>query len=337
MSLSAVIAKLKNREDLSRDETRAAFDQIFTGTVDESDIADFLLGLRDKGETVDEITGAVIAMRSRMVTLNAPKNAIDIVGTGGDGLDTLNISTAVSLVVAANGIPVAKHGNRSASSRSGSSDVLAALGLKLDSDVFRLEACLYEANLCFMFAPNHHPAMRHVAPVRKKLGVRTIFNLLGPLTNPANVKRHMIGVYALDWLGPMAETLKSLGSENAWLVHGDDGMDEVTITGETDIVQLYQGMITHFVLSPEQIGLSRHPAAAIKGDDPAYNAEQVRLLLNGQAGAYRDTVVLNAAAALVVAKSALDLAQGRKMAETALDHGAAKAVLDKLIQITNRV
>jgi anthranilate phosphoribosyltransferase len=276
-------------------------------------------------------------MRAHALTINAPDAAMDIVGTGGDGHNTLNISTAVAFVVAACGVPVAKHGNRAATSRSGSSDLLAALGVHLEPAMSVLERCLAEANLCFLFAPRHHPSMRHVAPVRKKLGVRTIFNLLGPLTNPANVKRHMVGVYALEWLGPMAEVLKLLGSEAAWLAHGHDGMDEITTTTETDIVELRLGGIRHFSLSPEMVKLKRATLDDLRGGDGTVNAAAVRDLFSGKTGTYRDIVLFNAAAALIVAQKAHDLQDGIRIAEKALDSGAATRTLDALIRLTNEI
>lgn len=318
-------------------ESQSAFDCIFEGEVPAEQIGTFLLGLRKKGETVDELLGAVTSMRSKAITIVAPPDAMDIVGTGGDAHGTLNISTAVAFVVAACGVPVAKHGNKAASSLSGSSDVLAALGINLETSMATLERCLAETKICFLFAPRHHPAMRHVAEVRKKLGVRTIFNLLGPLTNPANVKRHLIGVYDLEWLGPMAEVLKSLGSEAAWLTHGHDGMDEITTTTPTDVVELRSGMIQHFTLGPEQVGLMSVLIEELKGGDPTHNAARLKKLLQGQKGPYRDIVLFNASAALVVAGKAPDLRQGIKLAETAIDNGTAQHTLNDLIRLTNEM
>ena len=239
------------------------------------------------------------------------------------------------MVVAACGVPVAKHGNRSASSRSGSSDVLAALGINIDVPFDVLEQCLNEANICFLFAPRHHPAMRHVADVRKKLGIRTIFNLLGPLTNPANVKHHMIGVYDLEWLGAMAEVLKSLGSESAWMVHGHDGMDEITTTAPTDVVQLHHGMITHFTVEPEHVGLKRSILNDLKGGNAFENAQSLKDLLKGGKGAYRDIVIFNAAASLVISGKAPDLTKGVQLACEVIANGAAESVLIKLVHLTN--
>lgn len=329
------LQKLDRKQDLTRDESRAAFDAVFEGHVPAESISAFLLGLSNKGETPDELLGAASSMRSHSITIKAPPGAIDIVGTGGDSHGTLNISTAVALVVAGCGVPVAKHGNRTASSRSGSSDVLAALGINLDAEFSVLEECLAEAKCCFLHAPRHHPAMRHVAEVRRKLGVRTIFNLLGPLTNPANVQRHLIGVYSLEWLGPMAEVLKTLGSEAAWLAHGHDGMDEITTTAPTDVVELRQGMLRHFTLEPEHVGLTRARLVDLKGGDATQNAAAIHVLLRGEKNAYRDIVLFNASAALIVAGKAADLRQSMARAAESVDSGAAMGVLKKLVQLTN--
>lgn len=335
MSLKPYLARLAEHQNLSHDEARAAFDEIFAGHVEGETLAAFLVALRDKGETVDEILGAATSMRSRMVRMQAPPDAMDIVGTGGDAHGTLNISTAVSFVVAACGVPVAKHGNRAASSRSGSSDVLAALGVNLDAPFEIVQRCLAEAKLCFLFAPRHHPAMRHVADVRRQLKTRTIFNLLGPLTNPAGVTRHLIGVFSRDWLEPMAKALDALGSEAAWLTHGQDGMDEITTTAPTDVVELRQHRLDRFILEPEHVGLPRVRIDVLKGGEAAHNAAELKRLLQGQHGTYRDIVMLNAAAALVVAQKIDDLQQGVTLAAEAIDSGAARGVLEKLITCTN--
>jgi anthranilate phosphoribosyltransferase len=275
-------------------------------------------------------------MRSRALTINAPLGTIDIVGTGGDHRNTLNISTAVALTVAACGVPVAKHGNRAVTSKSGSSDVLSALGINLSPEFDTLEECLNEANLCFLYAPRHHVAMRHVANVRKELGIRTIFNLLGPLTNPANVKRHLIGAYELEWLGPMAEVLKMLESEAAWLVHGHDGLDEITTTTMTDVVEMTPHRTHHFTISPQQFDIPVVEMSALRGGDAQHNATELQLLLGGAKGAYRDIVALNAAAALVVGGKSPDLAHGIRLAHASLDSGAAQETLEKVIRISNR-
>ena len=294
-----------------------------------------MLALHDKGETAEEILGAVTSMRAKALTLSAPANAIDIVGTGGDARGTLNISTAVAFVVAGCGVPVAKHGNRAATSKSGSSDVLAALGIHLEPEFHRLELCLRDANICFLFAPRHHPAMRYVAGVRKKLGVRTIFNLLGPLTNPANVTHHLIGAYAQEWLEPMAKVLRSLGSRAAWLTHGHDGMDEITTVTDSDIVTLRDGILGSFTLSPQEFGIAPPDPEALQGGDAAQNAEAMKALFSGAKNAYREIVQINAAAALVVAGHADTLPRGIALAAESLDSGAALGSLRKLIEVTN--
>ena len=335
--LSPFTRKLQKKQALSVEEAHAAFDLIFTGDIPEEQIATFLLALHDKGETTDEILGAVSSMRARAITITAPDNVIDIVGTGGDARGTLNISTAAALVVAGCGVPVAKHGNRAATSKSGSSDVLAALGINLEPPLSMLEQCLSEANLCFLFAPRHHPAMRHVVAVRKKLGVRTIFNLLGPLTNPANVKRHLIGVYSQEWLRPMAEVLHSLGSQTAWLTHGQDGMDEITTITATDVVALQNNTINSFTLTPHDTTIPSPPPQDLQGGDAVQNAATMKRLLSGEKSAYRDIVRLNAAAALVVGGKAADLKHGLALAAESLDSGAARDTLRKLIEVTTRV
>jgi anthranilate phosphoribosyltransferase len=335
--LSGFLQKLLSGQSLTPDEASAAFDAIFTGNADEAQIGAFLLALHDKGETTDEILGAVKSMRAKAVTIHAPADAIDIVGTGGDARGTLNISTAAALVVAGCGVPVAKHGNRAATSKSGSSDVLAALGMNLEPPFAVLEQCLAKANLCFLFAPRHHPAMRHVAAVRKKIGVRTIFNLLGPLTNPANVKKHVIGVFAAVWLRPMADVLRALGSTDAWLTHGHDGMDEITSVTASDVVALHDGAMKSFTLLPQEWGMRQPLPQELQGGDAAQNADAIRQLLDGKKDAYRDIVMLNAAAALVVAGKAGDMTHGMTLTAESLDGGAARDRLRQLIDLTNRV
>jgi anthranilate phosphoribosyltransferase len=334
--LSPFIQKIRGKQSLSVDESRAAFDAIFTGAVSEEQLCEFLLRLLKKGETPDEILGAVTSMRAKAVTIEAPPHAIDIVGTGGDSRGTFNISTAASFVVAACGVPVAKHGNRAATSKSGSSDVLVALGVNMESSFAMLERCLDEANLCFMFAPRHHPAMSHVANVRKKIGVRTIFNLLGPMTNPANVKRHLIGVYAKEWLRPMTDVLHALGSQAAWHAHGRDGMDEISTIMPSDIVALKDNAITEFSVSPNDVGVKTPTLQELQGGDADCNAVAIHRLLQGEASAYRDAVTLNAAAALVVSGKVVDLRQGLALACDSLDSGAARGTLEKVVDLTNR-
>jgi len=335
-SIAPFLHKLRDKKDLSSYETREIFDSIFAGSMSEEHIGAFLLALRRKGETADEILGAVQSMRAKAITVDAPDNAIDIVGTGGDAKGTFNISTAAALTVAACGVPVAKHGNRAATSKSGSSDVLAALGINLEPSLDTLQDCLRQANLCFLFAPTHHPAMRFVAPVRKKLGVRTIFNLLGPLTNPANVKRHVIGVFAPRWLEPMADVLHALGSTHAWITYGQDGMDELTTTAKSDVVTLENDTIKKFSVATEDVGIPRAQPEELQGGDASANATAIRNLLAGEKSSYRDIVMLNAAAGLVVGGKAADLREGVSMAGESLDNGAAQDVLDKLIALTNR-
>jgi anthranilate phosphoribosyltransferase len=337
MSFQTALDDVERETDLTVEQAREAFDEIFSGDVSDACIAQFLLDLTKKGETVDELIGAVQSMRSKAITITAPEDAMDIVGTGGDQTHTLNISTAVAFVVAACGVPVAKHGNRASSSKSGSSDVLRELGVNLEPELDILEQCLNEANLCFLFAPRHHPAMRRVADIRRKLGVRTIFNLLGPLTNPANVKKHMIGVFELEWLGPMAETLRSLGSETAWLVHGHDDMDEITTTAPTDVVKFQNSMMTHETITPESLGMSRVHLSALRGEDPVTNALAMKRLFRGVKGPYRDIVLMNAGASLVVAGVADDMGKGIVIAAHALDNGAAYNTLDQIVRLSNRV
>lgn len=334
MSFERALRKVEQRESLSADESRTAFDEIFTGKIADAPMAEFLLALVRKGETMDELMGAVTSLRSHAIGVQGPPGAMDIVGTGGDIHGTLNISTAAAFVVAACGVPVAKHGNKAASSRSGSSDVLKELGVQIDPDLGVVERCLEEANIAFLFAPRHHPAMKHVAGVRRQLGVRTIFNLLGPLTNPANVQLHLIGVYELDWLGPMADVLRALGSEAAWIVHGQDELDEISISAPTDVVELRHGGVRHMEIMPELAGLHRYRLDDIKGRDAIYNAAELTRLLNGAKGAYRDIVLLNAAAALVVAGKTHDLHIGVQLAEEAIDSGKAMRTLETLVRIT---
>ncbi|MFV0302832.1 MAG: anthranilate phosphoribosyltransferase, partial [Paracoccus sp. (in: a-proteobacteria)] len=289
---------------------------------------------RVRGETVDEIAAAARAMRARMNRIHAPQDAMDIVGTGGDGKGTLNISTATACVVAGAGVPVAKHGNRNLSSKSGAADALSQMGINVMGGPKVAQEALDRAGICFMMAPMHHPAMRHVGPPRAELGTRTIFNLLGPLTNPASVRRQLTGAFSRDWIRPMAEVLRDLGSDAAWLVHGSDGTDEISIAGETHVAALKDGQITELVVTPEDAGLTRHPFEAIIGGEPAQNAAAFRALLEGEASAYRDAVLLNAAAALVIAERAADLREGVDIARAAIDSGAAKARLAALSEIT---
>ncbi|MFC7477080.1 anthranilate phosphoribosyltransferase [Dankookia sp. GCM10030260] len=332
-SLKPILGRLAAGERLAESEAEAAFGIIMAGEATPAQIAGLLMAMRVRGETVPEITGAVRAMRARMAAIEAPPGAIDIVGTGGDGSGSLNISTATALVVAGCGVPVAKHGNRALSSRSGAADALAALGVNLDVPLDRLEAVLAAAGMVFLWAPRHHASMRHAAGPRVELGTRTLFNILGPLSNPARVKRQLTGAFAVEWLRPMAETLARLGTEAAWVVHGQ-GLDEIALSGETHVVALDSGRIREFVVAPEDAGLQRAPPEAIRGGEPAENAAALRALLQGAPGAYRDIVLLNAAAALVVAGRTADLRAGAAVAARAIDSGAASGVLARLQEAT---
>ena len=333
-ALKTHIAKVATGSALSFEEAREAFDIIMSGDATPGQIGGFLMALRVRGETVSEISGAVATMRAKMLRVEAPHGAIDIVGTGGDNSHSVNISTASAFVIAATGVPVAKHGNRGRSSLTGSADVLTALGVKIDISPGTIGRCIHEAGVGFMFAPAHHPAMKHVGPTRVELGTRTIFNLLGPLSNPADVSRQMVGVFLPEWIMPVAETLKALGADHAWVVHGD-GYDEITTTGETQVAELVGGEIRNFTLTPEAVGLKRHTKQELRGGDADYNAKALRGMLAGAAGAYRDTVLMNAGAGLVIAGKATTLADGIEAAAQAIDSGRALAVLDKLIEISN--
>jgi len=332
--LKALIGVVAQGKALSRAEAENAFNIIMTGEATPAQIGAFLMALRVRGETVDEITGAVSVMREKMTRIQAPQGSIDVCGTGGDGAGTLNISTAVAFVCAACGVTVAKHGNKAASSKSGAADILTSLGVNIDADMKVLEGALFEVGTSFLWAQKHHSAMRHVGPARVELGTRTIFNLMGPMSNPAGVKRQLIGVYSRQWLTPMADALRALGTEHAWLVHGSDGLDEITTTGPTHVVELRDGQLREFDISPDQFGLSRSTTAELKGGDPGENAEALRGLLDGVVGPYRDIVRLNAAAALLVAGKVNDIAQGLVLAADALDSGKAKAKLEALVRFT---
>lgn len=329
------IAKVATGATLSREEARDAFDTILSGEVTNAQAAAFLMALRVRGETIEEIAGAVGAMRGKMLPVKAPADAIDIVGTGGDSSGSYNVSTLASIITAACGVPVAKHGNRAASSRSGAADVLTALGVKVGLDAAGTERCIREAGVGFMFAPTHHASMRHVAPVRTELGTRTIFNLLGPLANPAGVKRQLIGAFSETWLEPMVKVLASLGSTRVWAVHGSDGLDEITTTGPTRVVSLENGKIESFTISPADIGLAPAKPEDLRGGEPAQNAAALNAVLAGEKTAFRDIAAFNAAAALLVAGKAKDLKDGFAQATAALDSGKAKATLATLIKASN--
>jgi anthranilate phosphoribosyltransferase len=330
------LARLATGAALSEDEARAAFDLMMSGDATPSQAGAFLMGLRVRGETVEEITGAAKAMRAKALKVTAPAGTIDTCGTGGDATGTYNISTAAALAVAACGVTVAKHGNRAMSSQSGSADVLSALGVNIDAEMALVEESMAVAGIGFLMAPRHHGAMRHVAGTRVELGTRTIFNILGPLSNPAGAKRQLIGVFEAKWIRPMAEVLAKLGSERVWVVHGSDGMDELTTTGASQVAELRDGTVSAFEVTPEDAGVGRARLDELKGGDPGHNAAALRLVLDGEAGPYRDIVVLNAGAALVVADKAAGLAEGARLAAEAIDSGRARAVLDKLVEVTNR-
>jgi anthranilate phosphoribosyltransferase len=320
---------------LTRAEAEGAFNALFEGQGTPAQMGGFLMALRTRGETVAEYAAAATVMRGKCLPVSAPEGAMDIVGTGGDGKGTLNISTATAFVVAGAGVIVAKHGNRNLSSKSGAADALTELGLNVMVGPEVVERCLTEAGIGFMMAPMHHPAIRHVMPVRAELGTRTIFNILGPLTNPAGVKRQLTGAFSASLIRPMAETLLTLGTEKAWLVHGADGTDEISICGATSVSAVEDGTVRDFAVHPEDAGLSPHPFEAILGGTPSENAAAFRALLDGAPGAYRDAVLLNAAAALVVADRAATLAEGVAMAREAIDSGAARAKVQALARLTN--
>src|SRR6266511_2100388 len=304
--LKSIIGKVATGATLSREEASSAFDSMMSGEATPSQMGGLLMALRVRGETVDEITGAVSAMRGKMLRVQAPADAIDVVGTGGDGSGSVNVSTCAAFIVAGAGVPVAKHGNRALSSRSGAADVLSSLGVRIDITPEHVGRCITEAGIGFMFAPSHHPAMKNVGPTRVELATRTIFNLLGPLSNPAGVKRQMVGVFSRQWVQPLAQVLKNLGSECAWVVHGSDGLDEITIAGTTYVAALENGAVRNFEIVPEEFGVARVRPEALRGGDAADNALALRAVLKGQSGPFRDVAVLNAAAALVVAGRAKD-------------------------------
>ncbi len=333
--LKRLITRVADGQTLSESETLAALDLLMSGVAPPVAMGAFLMALRVRGETIEEITGAAKFLRARMTSVDAPPNAVDIVGTGGDSHGTYNVSTAATFVAAGAGVVIAKHGNRAVTSLSGASDVLSALGVKLDVPPVAVTRAISDAGVGFLWAPLYHPAMKTWAPIRADLGVRTLFNLLGPLCNPASVKRQVLGVYDRKLLEPIAQVLKNLGSVHAWVVHGSDGMDELTTTGVTTVAELNNGTITVFEVTPEDAGLPRAGLAALKGGDAAHNATALRALLLGEPGAYRDIVVLNAAAALIVAGKASGLEDGVARAQTSIDSGRAAQALDRLVAVTN--
>ena len=313
---------------------KEAFDIIMTGNATPSQIGGFLMAMRVRGETTEEITGAALSMREKVVKITAPLGAIDTVGTGGDASGTFNISTASSFIVSAAGVPVAKHGNKALSSKTGAADVLSQLGVNLDCDISVVQKAMDEIGICFLMAPRHHMAMRHVAASRSELGTRTIFNILGPLANPALVTKQLVGVFSEFWVEPMARVLKSLGSERAWVVHGSDGLDEITTTGITKVAALDKGDITTFTIHPDDAAIELAQPKDLKGGLPKQNAEALLNLLKGEKGAYRDIVVFNSAAALIISGKVSTLKEGARLAADMIDNGQAKQKLDQLVSIT---
>ena len=332
----ALIAHVAAGNTLSVEQAKSAFDIMMAGEATPAQMGGLLMALRVRGETVDEITGGAKAMRARAIAIDAPEGAIDTCGTGGDAKGTFNVSTGAAIVAAACGIPVAKHGNRALSSKSGSADVLTALGVNIDADMALVRDALWQAKIGFLMAPRHHGAMRHVAPTRVELGTRTIFNLLGPLSNPAGAKRQLIGVFDGVWAEPMAKVLRNLGSERVWVVHGSDGTDELTITGPSEVVELRDGELRRFEVTPQDAGLKSASLNEIKGGGAAENASAMTAMLDGAPGPIRDIVLLNTAAALIVADRAETLREGVAVAAQTVDSGAARATLTELIEITNR-
>jgi anthranilate phosphoribosyltransferase len=333
--LKALIAKVATGATLSREEAARGFDTMMSGEATPSQMGGLLMALRVRGETVDEITGAVTAMREKMLPVHAPAGTIDVVGTGGDASGSFNISTCAAFIVAGAGVPVAKHGNRALSSRSGAADVLGALGVNIDLNPEHISRCIEEAGIGFMFAPSHHPAMKNVGPTRVELGTRTIFNLLGPLSNPAGVKRLMVGVFSRQWTEPLARVLKNLGAEAAWVVHGSDGLDEITTAGTTHVAALEDGAVRSFEITPEDAGLQRVKPEALRGGEAKENAAALHDVLIGNKSAFREVAVLNAAAGLVVAGRAEDLKEAVALAQKAIDSGEAEARLQRLVSLSN--
>jgi anthranilate phosphoribosyltransferase len=333
--LRQLIQKVSGGATLSEEEIRTALDQMTAGAATPAQMGAFLMALRVRGETVEEIAGAAQMLRAKMNRVEVAPDAIDIVGTGGDAHGTYNISTCASLIAAGAGVKIAKHGNRRVSSKSGASDVLSELGVKLEVSPETIARCVNEAGVGFLWAPMHHPALKHWAPIRGELGIRTIFNLLGPICNPAGVKRQVVGVFSWHWVEPVAHVLKSLGAEHVWVVHGHDGLDELTTTGATDVAELKDGVITVFEVTPADAGLSPAKLSDLKGGDEKENAAAIRDVLAGKKTPLRDIAVLNAAAALIVADKAANLLDGAALAAHSIESGAAQRALDKLVAITN--
>lgn len=333
-ALKSFIEQAISGEDLTVEESGRAFHVMMNGGASPAQMAALLIALRMKGESVSELVGAAQTMRHKASHFDAPEAAIDTCGTGGDGLGTYNISTATAIVAAACGVPVVKHGNRSVSSKSGSSDVLSELNVNVNASAEKMQLALQQCGLCFLMAPAYHQAMRHVAPVRQELGLRTLFNLLGPLSNPAGVKRQLIGVFSANYLRPMAETLRELGSTDAMIVHGHSGLDEISLTGETQIAHLQHGEVKEYRISPEEVGLKCCDIKALQGGDAAENAEALELLLAGAQNPYRDIVCLNTTAALIVAGKTQSWQEGVELARQKIDDYSARNVLDQLILLT---
>lgn len=331
---NAVLKRLAAGEKLSQDASARAFSLLMAGDVSPIRMSAFLTALAVREATTEEIAGAARAMRHAMRRIEAPADAIDLVGTGGDGHGTLNVSTAAAFVVAACGVPVAKHGNRNMSSRTGAADVLEALGVRIDLEPPAAERCLRDAGICFLFAETYHPAMKHVGPVRRELGFRTIFNLLGPLCNPAGVRRQLLGVYSKEWIVPVAQVMQKLGAEKVWVVHGSDGLDEMTTTGVSHVAVLENGKISSLTVAPQDVGLEHATLSALKGGIPEDNADAIRKLFAGTKGAFRDIVLLNAAAALIVADKVRNLKDGVALAAKAIDSGNAADVLARLESVS---
>ena len=336
-ALKPTLAILQSGRPLTASEASTAFEVILSGEASPAQIGSFVTALRVRGETIDEIAAGVSVMRANAMKVKTPTHVLDTCGTGGDGSGSYNISTAVAIVAAACGAYVAKHGTLAQSSKSGSSDVLQALGVELNLTATALEQCINEVGIGFLFAPNHHAAMRHVAPIRKELGFRTIFNLLGPLSNPAGANRQLLGVFDKQWVEPLAHVLKKLGSERAWVVHGSDGMDELTTTGPSTVASLRKGEINVFEVTPEDAGLARAKPEDLVGGAPDENAAAMTALLEGEMGAYRDIVLFNTAAALLVCHKAETLKEGVEMAALAIDDGGARAVLANLVTTSQKL
>ncbi len=333
--LKGIIGKVATGATLTVEEMQSALEIMMSGVATHAQMGAFLMALRVRGETVEEITGAAKLMRERMLRVEAPADSVDIVGTGGDGHGTFNVSTCASLVAAGAGLKIAKHGNRSVSSISGASDVLIALGVKVDLPPEAVSREIAEAGVGFMWAPLHHTALKHWAPIRGELAIRTVFNLLGPICNPAGVKRQIVGVFSWHWVEPIAHVLKNLGAEHVWVVHGHDGLDEITTTGSTDVAELKDGKITVFEVTPADAGLAPAKLSDLKGGDAAFNAQAIRDVLAGKKGPFRDIVLLNSAAALIVGGKAANLTDGVALAAHSIESGAAAKALAKLVEVSN--